>query len=116
MKTLGRILIVLAVFALVMGITYGIVNARSSSNSGVPSRFEQANERFAPPNGTLPGSPNGERSEFPGGGREFRGERGGGWLFGILKNLVIIGIIVALIALPKSWRQKRKKAVQIAAG
>lgn len=117
MKTLGRILIILAVFALVMGITYGIVNARSSSNSGVPPRFEQANERFAQPNGALPGSPNGERSELPGGGREFRGVRGGGgWLFGALKNIAIIGIIVALIVVPKSWIQKRKRSAQIATG
>jgi hypothetical protein len=33
MKLMGRILIILAVFALVMGITYGIVNGRSSSTS-----------------------------------------------------------------------------------
>ena len=116
MKIVGRMLIILAVFALVMGITYGIVNARSSSSSGVPPRFEQANGRFAPPDGALPGFENGERPEFPGGGRELRGERGGGWLFGALKNIVIIGIIVALIALPKSWIQKRKRTAQIAAG
>jgi hypothetical protein len=117
MKTVGRILIILTVFALVMGITYVIVNARSSSNSGIPPRFGQENRRLASPDGAPPKFPNGERPEFPGGGREFSGERGGSeWLFGSLKNLAIIGMIVALIVLPKSWIQKRKRAAQIAAG
>jgi hypothetical protein len=117
MKIVGRVVIILAVFALVMGITYMIVNARSSSNSEIHPRFEQENGRLASPDGAPPGFLNGERPEFPGGGREFRGERGGGeWLFGALKNIAIIGIIVALIAVPKSWIQKRKRAAQIAAG
>jgi len=106
MKIVGRILIILAVFALVMGITYLIVNTRGSSAPG----FEPGNERFSASNGAPLG--------FPGGGRnEFRGERGGGgWLLEALKNIAIIGIIVALIVVPKSWMQKRKKATQIPAG
>ena len=113
MKILGRILIILAVFALVMGITYVIVNARSSS---APPGFGPGNEGFSRLNGAPPAFPEEERPEFPGGGREFRGERGGGeWLFGTLKNIAIIGIIVVLIVLPKSWIQKRKRAAQIAA-
>ena len=117
MKIVGRVLIILAVFALVMWITYVIVNARSSSSAGVPPRFEQANGRFAPPDGAPPGFENGERPALPGGGREFRGERGGGgWLFGALKNIAIIGFIVVLIIVPRSWIQKRKRTTQIAAG
>jgi hypothetical protein len=117
MKTVGRILLILAVFALVMGVTYVIVNARSSSTSGIPSGFEQANGRLAPPDGAPPGFQNGERPEFPGGGREFRGERGGGgWLFGAFKNIAIIGMIVTLIVVPKTWIRKRRRAAQAAAG
>ena len=114
MKIVGRILIILAVFALVMGITYVIVNTRGTSVPG----FELGNERFSASNGAPPGFPEGGRPEFPGGGRnEFRGERGGGgWLLEALKNIAIIGIIVALIVVPKSWMQKRKKATQIPAG
>ena len=109
MKTIGRILIILAVFALVMGITFVIVKDSSSSSLGVTPRFEQANGRFAPPDG--------ERPAFPGGGQDFRGEgEGGGWLFEALRNIAIIGIIVALIVVPKSWIQKRKRTAQIAAG
>ena len=114
MKIVGRILIILAVLALVMGITYVIVNTRGSSAPG----FEPGNERFSASNGAPPGFPEGGRPEFPGGGRnEFRGERGGGgWLLEALKNIAIIGIIVALIVVPKSWIQKRKKETQIPAG
>jgi hypothetical protein len=117
MKIVGRILIILAVLALVMGITYVIVNTRGSSAPG----FEPGNERFSASNGAPPGFPEGGRPEFPGGGRnEFRGERGerggGGWLLEALKNIAIIGIIVALIVVPKSWMQKRKKATQTPAG
>lgn len=117
MKTLGRILIILAVFALVMGITYVVVNARSTSSPGVPPGFEQANGRDAPPDGLPQGFENGERPEFPGEGREFHGDRGGSeWLFEALRNIAIIAIIVALVEIPKSWIQNRKRTAQIAAG
>jgi hypothetical protein len=114
MKTMGRILIILAVFGLVMGITYGIVSARSSFTPG----FGAGNERFSSPNGAQSGFPAGGRPEFQGRDRnELRGGRGGaGWLFETLKNIVIIGIIVALIVVPKSRLQKRKRAAQMAAG
>ena len=102
MKIVGRILIILAVFALFMGITYVIVNTRGSSAPG----FEPGNERFSASNGAPPGFLEGERPEFP----------GGGWLLEALKNIAIIGIIVALIVVPKSWMQKRKKETQIPAG
>jgi hypothetical protein len=102
--------LLLAVFTLVMGMTFLIVNARSSSSLGVPPRFEQANGRFAPPDGAPPGFETGERPAFPGEGQEFRGERGcGGWLVEALRNMAIIGIIVVLIVVPKSWIQKRKR-------
>jgi hypothetical protein len=111
MKIIGRALIILAVFALVMGITYGIVNASSSSASG----FSPRNESFTNSNGASPAFPGGGRPEFRGRDRnEFRG--GGGWLFETLKNVAIIGIIVALIVVPKSWLQKRKRTEQITAG
>jgi len=115
MKLIGRILIILAVFALVMGITYVIVNGRSSSTSATLP----GNEGFSRSNGAPPAFPEGGRPGFPGGRNEFRGERGGGggWLFETLKNVAIIGIIVVLIVIPKSWIQKRKRAAaQVAAG
>jgi hypothetical protein len=114
MKTLGRTLIILAVLALAMGIAYMIVHSHSSST---PPGFAPGNERFSRLNGAPPAFPEGERPEFPGEGREYRdGRGGGGWVFGAIKNIAIIGIIVALIVVPKSWIQKRKKTAQIAIG
>jgi hypothetical protein len=116
MKTIGRILIILAVFALVMGAAYVIVNAGGSALPGGTSRFAQGNGRPAPPDGALRNPANGTRPEFPGRERnEFRGGRGG-VLFGAIKNITIIAIIVALIVGPKSWIRKRRKPAQAAAG
>jgi hypothetical protein len=110
MKTLGRIFIILAVFALVMGITYVAVNAGSSSSSASGPQFD----RSFPADGERPAFGDGERPEFPGGERnEFRGERGGGgWIFGLIKNVGVVGIIVALIVLPKGWMRKQKRMAQ----
>ncbi len=109
MKTLGRILIILMVFAAVIGITYIVVNAGSSSTSANMPAFERGDEgRQRPEGGQLQFS-NGERPEFPGGGPEFgrEGPRGGGWIFGLIKNIGIIGIIVALIAVPRSLIRRK---------
>jgi hypothetical protein len=118
MNMIGRILLILAVFALVMEITYAIVNSRSPSGAGFTQRFEPGNRQFASPQGAAPGFQNGERPEFPSEGRnEFRGERSGGRsLFGAFRNIAIIGTIVAMIVLPKAWIQKRKREAQITAG
>ncbi len=99
MKTLGRILIIVAAIAMVMGITYMAVNAGGTSSQNAPA-FEQ-HDRF-PPNG-------GQRPDFRG-----EGDRGGGgWMFGMIKNLGIVAVIVALIALPKNWLQKNRQAVPV---
>lgn len=119
MKTLGRILIILAVFVALMGITYLIVTAGSSStltnisafgrDGGGGLQFENGQPQFS----------NDERPEFPGGrpeggerhefGREE--ERGGGWMFGWVKNIGIIAIIVVLIALIKNFTRRRPAPV-----
>ena len=105
MKTLGRILIVLAVFALVMGITYVAVNAGGNSSGGMPQFENRERPQFA----------NGERPEFPDGGRPEGGERdGGGWMFGLIKNVGIIAIITVLIAAPRSLMKNRKRAMPVA--
>lgn len=118
MKTIGRILIILAVFAVVMGITYEIVTSRSPSSSAFTQRLEAGNGQFASPEGAAPGFPNNERAEFPAGARnEFHAERGGqGWLSGALKNVAIIAILVTVVVVPKSWIQKRRREMQIASG
>lgn len=91
MKTFGRIIIILAMFALVMGITYAVVNGNGSSSS------------------ELPQFPNGERPEFDG-RFEGRPEGGGGWAFGLIKNLGIVATVTALIAVPRNWMRNKRTA------
>jgi len=104
MKTLGRILIILLAFALVMGITYTVVSAANAASSsiGAPA-FERGGEGTPRPEGVRP--PNGE-------GREFRGAGGIRWILGTLKNIGIIAIIVALVLWLKDFMQKRTRDAQ----
>lgn len=110
MKTLGRILIILAVFAAVMGITYVIVNAGGTSTAANMPAFERG-ERGPLPDGERPQFANGQRPEFREGERhEFgEGQGGGRWIFGMIKNVGIIAVITALIVIPKSIRQRRNR-------
>ncbi len=102
MKTIGRVFIILAVFSVVVGLMVTVVNASGAN---------------APDFGGSPQfHPNG------GGGVEFRPpevenrpERNEGsshisrMMFGIAKNIVVIGTLVTAIALPKSFFKNRKK-------
>jgi hypothetical protein len=113
MKTLGRIMIILAAFALVMGITYTAVNAASSS-IGVPA-FEGGEDGFQRPEGVQPPVANGERPEFSGGeGREFRSDRGGALrlILGAVRNTGIVAIIVAAVVWLKNFQRKRDRETQ----
>jgi hypothetical protein len=102
MKTVVRILIIMAVFAVAMFAVYKVVSASGSSTPGTPA-FERGEFN----DGARPElSPElGERSEF-------RGE-GGGWIFGLIKNVGIVAVIVILITLPKNMIQKKRRAVPI---
>lgn len=105
MKTLGRILIILAVFALVMGITYVAVNASENSSGEAPQFENRERPQFA----------DDERPEFPGGGRpEGRERGGGGWMFGLIKNVGIIAIVTVLIAVPRGLMRNRKRVAPVA--
>ena len=97
MKTLGRILIILLAFSIVMGVIYVAVNSTTSTVPAQGPRFDR-----------------GERPEFS--DRE-RGEQFEGGAFGLLlgsmRNTVVIAIIVALIVVPKGWIQRRRRQPQI---
>jgi hypothetical protein len=112
MKTLGRILIILVTFALVMGVTYVAVNAVSST--ATVRAFQRGGEGSPRPEGVQPQFPNGQRPEFPGGeGREFRGQGVGlRWILGTVKNVGLIAIIVALVVWGKDFLEKRKRTAQ----
>ena len=105
MKTIGRILIILAVFSILAGLMVTVVNA---SGANAPD-FDGA-PQFRPE-----GDTGGFRSE----GNENRPERGeaglgGGsrWIFGLIKNVGIMAVLVTAIVWPKNIAKKNKgKAV-----
>lgn len=94
MKTLGRIFIILTVMAIVMGITYAAVSAGGSSSSAA-TRFEEGRH------------PPFREGQFEGARPE--GRAGGGWMFGLIKNVGVIAVLVTLVVLPKSIGRKRKR-------
>lgn len=98
MKTLGRILVILVAFTMVMGITYAAVNASNSSISADMPMFERGGGGQSRPENGQPEFSSGERHEGP---------RGGGWMFGLIKNAGIVAIIVALIAVPRSLTRRK---------
>ena len=117
MKTLGRVLIILAVFGVVMGVTYGLVTAASAAGVVDRVRFELRRERSAQPGeGQQPVQPPREER------RETRGRVQSPFrsalrlVFGGIKNTVVIAVIVAAVVMPKAWLQKRRKASQSSAG
>ena len=110
MKTLGRILIILAAFALVMGITYGIVNSVSSSTTvrGVERGGENTPR---PEEGVQPPFPAGQRPRFPGG----EGRAGGSvirLILGTVKNIGLVALVVVLVVWLKNYMEKRKRDTQ----
>ena len=113
MKIIGRILIILAVTALIGGAVYAVVNTAGGSITP----FLGGDGREFRPGGELP------RGQFqPGNGspgnRPFRpegGERdgGGGLLVGMVGNLAIITVIVTTVVLPMKWFKANRKAVSV---
>ena len=108
MKTLGRIFIILLVTALVTAALYLLVSA---SNTGATAGFSERGEQFQS-GGGLPNY-EGTRRDFEG-GRE-RGEIGEGGFLGIIRSVLVIGVIVAIIVLPKNLK-KRKRMTAVNAG
>ena len=113
MKTIGRILIILVVTALVGGVVYALGNAGGAALGNFPGRDRG---QFQPGGGPPP------RDQFqPGATFSNRPERGGdrhdgdgGLVFGLIKNLGIIAVIVTVIALPKSIARANRKAAAVA--
>jgi len=103
MKTLGRIVIILCAFALVMGLTYVAANAVSAGGSSTGSA--------APAFGSDRGFPRPDGAR-----REFHGEGGGGWMFGMIRNAGIVAVIVALVVVPKSIGRKRIRRISASVG
>lgn len=111
MKTLGRILIILVVFAALSGLMIVGVNASGLS----ASNFRGEGREFRPVGDQEGFPPPGFRPEGTEGFEEHgeRGERRGdgisGLMFGAIKNTLVIGLLVVAIVVPKSVIRKKKK-------
>jgi hypothetical protein len=110
MKTLGRVLIILFAAALITGAMLALVNGNGSS-SAMP--FDRPGGAEFRPQGD---APSGEMPEggFPEGMRPGRGGEGGRggaggtrWMFGLVKNVGVIALLVAVIVIPKSLFKKK---------
>lgn len=108
MKILGRILIICFVFTLFAGLMILAVNASGMNAPDFRGNGESRPE-FRPQDGDvdsgLPFLPEGER--------EVRGEGGGSRLvFGLIKNVMVITVLVLVIVWPKNIAKKRKRLPQ----
>jgi len=97
MKTLGRILVILIMFVVMMGVTYSVVSASGSSSTGAPAIQRGGGDFQA----------SGVRPE----NRDGRGFSPAGMLAGLLKNSVIVAFFVVMIAFPKSLIQQRRRTI-----
>lgn len=116
MKTLGRILIILLATAIVTGAWMILVNGIGASAS-VPfeqlggAEFRPQQQGNQPPSGFPEGGfPQGERFDRERGG----GDSMGRFALGMVKNVGVVAVLVALIVIPKSlFSQKRKNNPQV---
>ena len=101
MKTIGRILIILAVFSVFAGLMVVAVNASGANTpaaDGAPSQLRPGGDGARPEgDGNRP-----ERGERDGAG-------GSRWMFGLIKNMGVMAVLVTIIAWPKSIAKKKKK-------
>jgi hypothetical protein len=108
MKIIGRILIILVVFAALSGLMVAGVNA---SGSNAPD-FDGASQ-FRPDGGEGL-RPEGDENRPDRGERSERGGAGGSrWMFGLLKNVGVMAVLVTIIAWPKSVAKKKRKQAAI---
>ncbi len=108
MKTLGRILIILFAFVLLSGLMVVGVNAAGINQPNFGGEGNRSEFRLqGSEEGGLPFRPEGGHEE---GERGERGGRGGfGWIFGAVKNVGVISVLVILIAWPRSIAKNKKR-------
>jgi hypothetical protein len=100
-----------------MGVTYVAVNSGTSLVGGLPRFADDDRPQFT--NSEAPVLPSAQRPEgnFEGRreGEDGRGVNFLGMIAGSAKNIIIIAVFVALIAVPRSWWRNRKRTAPIAA-
>ena len=104
MKTIGRILMILVVFSILAGLMLIGVNASGTVTQNFEGRPGDDGAEFRPGGGGL--RPEGFEN------RPERGDESGGgprWMFGAVKNIGLIAVLVTVIVWPKSIARKKKK-------
>jgi hypothetical protein len=117
MKIIGRVLIILAVFSTLSGLMVLAVNANGSSASD----FDGTRPQFALEEGREGEFIRPEGGEFNPESGQVRPERGEGgdpgggsrWMFGMVKNVSVMAVLVTLIVLPRSFAKKKKRQAAI---
>jgi hypothetical protein len=117
MKIIGRVLIILAVFSALSGLMVLAVNANGSS----APNFDGARPQFAVEEGWEGEFIRPEGGEFNPGNDQVRPERGereglgGGshWMFGMVKNVSVMAVLVILIVLPRSFAKKKRRQAAV---
>jgi hypothetical protein len=109
MKTFGRIIIILTVFIALSGLMVVAVNASGSNAPDFGGPLPQIRQggdgdQFRPEGGQNRPE-RGERGEREGGGSR--------WMFGLIKNIGLMAILVTIIVWPKSVAKKRKRQAGI---
>lgn len=106
MKTLGRVLIILVVFSALSALMVLTVNA--SGTSAVPADFNgEPPQQFRPQGDGDDGAFRPERHDRDGGGGGSR------WMFGLVKNVGVMAMLVVLIVLPRSIAKKKKRQAAV---
>ncbi len=108
MKTFGRIFIILAAFIFLSGLMVAAVNAAGINQpdfNGDGGRTEFRPQGQGGEESGLPFRPEGDHEEGERGG----GRGGFGLIFGAVKNVGVIAVLVALIAWPRSIAKNKKR-------
>ena len=90
MKTIGRILLILSVFALAAGLLYAAVTLTTNS----PAATSETQFERPMPEGSEP--------------LDMEGGISGEWLFGTMKNLIVIAVVVALVNTARAPYQRKR--------
>lgn len=106
MKTIGRILIILAVFFLVGAVFVTAVNALTPSSASAFGNRPDNGQGFRT---------GGARPEGGGDGGRREGGRFGmaGLAFGAVKNIAVVAVFVTIIVWPKSLAKKKRREAAI---
>ena len=111
MKTLVRTLVILAVFSVTVFLMVMVVNTAGNLIDSDGPRFDGGGDQLRPPGegGDENFRPEGDDGDRESGTRSFRINNYRRLATGMVKDTIVIGVLVTVIALPKSFFKKKKK-------